>query len=96
MVTRGCGYEVLESIRDGGVPGCDALYFQSMGYQAAKAIVDYYSGQEIETPVLIPADIVTADNVDAWLAIPELRWPPASLGLEPPRDQYAARCCCLP
>jgi ribose transport system substrate-binding protein len=77
VVTRGCGYEVLNSIKDGGITGCDALYFQAMGYQAAKAIVDFYAGKTITTPVLIPADIVTKDNAAKWLAIPEFGGPPA-------------------
>lgn len=77
VVTRGCGYEVLNSIVAGGITGCDALYFQAMGYQASKAIVDSYAGKTITTPVLIPADIVTKDNAAKWLAIPEFGGPPA-------------------
>lgn len=77
VVSRGCSMEGLQSVADGGLTGCNALFIKREAYAATKALIDSLNGETVEKEIQIDSEVVSKENVDAWLAIPEFTGPPS-------------------
>ncbi|MFT4231066.1 MAG: sugar ABC transporter substrate-binding protein [Microbacterium sp.] len=77
VVSRGCSMEALESIEEGGLTACNALFPKKEAYTAVKAIVEAIEGGDSEALIKIPSAVVDKASVGPWLETPEFMGPPS-------------------